>query len=79
MPPPSDNERRLENQVADLKRQLAGEREGRMRAEALLDDTRRANASLRAEQPVRCQLCEWYGPRAELLDGEACPRCRLVL
>jgi len=35
--------------VADLKRQLAAERDGRMRAEALVDDTRRANESLRSE------------------------------
>lgn len=28
---------------------------------------------------IRCQLCDWSGPRIDLLDGEACPRCRLVL
>lgn len=26
-----------------------------------------------------CPKCDWSGDRAELLDGEACPRCRLVL
>lgn len=35
--------------VKDLRRQLAAERDGRMRAEALLDDARRANDSLRQE------------------------------
>lgn len=28
---------------------------------------------------VGCYKCHWRGLRGELLDGEACPRCRLVL
>lgn len=27
---------------------------------------------------VRCQRCPWEGHRLELLDGEACPQCKLV-
>ncbi len=69
MSEPSGKEQILASQVADLKRQLAAERDGRMRAEALLDDARRSNNSLRAE----------LAARPALLDGEACPRCRLVL
>jgi hypothetical protein len=27
----------------------------------------------------RCAKCDWQGTHAELLDGEACPNCKLVL
>lgn len=38
-----------DNKIADLKRQLAAERESGKLTQALLDDTRRANNSLREE------------------------------
>lgn len=30
-------------------------------------------------QGVWCPKCYWYGDQRELLDGETCPNCRLVL
>ena len=42
---------KVTNQRDDFRRQLTAEREARIRAEALLDDTRRANESLRSATP----------------------------
>ena len=40
--------RKAENQIADLKRQLAAEREGRMLAERIVDEVRARNRELEA-------------------------------
>lgn len=73
----TDLERKLTNQVADLKRQLGAEREGRMRAETLLDDTRRANESLRAEITSKSTICVECGDvvttASTLCAREDCP------
>lgn len=74
-----DKLRKAESQRDDFRRQLTAERQGRMLAERIADEVRARNRELENPNTWTCQRCGAAGAAMELLDGEACPNCRLVL